>query len=204
MTDGAAPRTLVIACGALVRELRAVLATVPGADTVHVEYLPALLHNTPDEIPAAVARTAAQHTADRVVVAYGDCGTGGRLDATLDALGAVRLPGAHCYELFAGSDRFHALMAEEPGTFFLTDFLARHFDALVIGTLGLDAHPELRDVYFAHYRRVVLLPQSDDAEILAAAQHAADRLGLPLDAAPAGPGGFAAALTGAIGTPVTA
>jgi hypothetical protein len=194
----------VIACGALARELRAVLTGLPASDGVRVEYLPAHLHNTPDAIPAAVARLAGEHAAARVVVAYGDCGTGGRLDATVDALGAVRLPGAHCYELYAGAAPFDSLMTEEPGTFFLTDFLARHFDALVVGTLGLDAHPELRDVYFAHYRRVVLLSQSDDPEVVTAARRAADRLGLPLEVAPTGLAALADALGAAIGARVTA
>lgn len=204
MTDPAVPRTLVIACGALVRELRTVLATIPGTDAVRVEYLPAHLHTTPDAIPDAVARVAAAHRADRVVVAYADCGTGGRLDATVAALGAVRLPGPHCYELFAGTEGFAALMDEAPGTFFLTDFLARHFDALVVGSLGLDRHPELRDVYFAHYERVVLLSQSGAPEVLDAARRAATRLGLPLVSGPTGLGPFRATVAAAVAAPVPA
>lgn len=204
MSDGAIPRTLVIACGALVRELRAVLATTPAAGSIQVEYLPAHLHNTPDAIPDAVARVAADHDADRIVVAYADCGTGGRLDATVAALGAVRLPGPHCYELFAGVERFTALMDEQPGTFFLTDFLARHFDALVIGSLGLDTHPELHAVYFAHYERVVLLSQSDAPDVHDAAERAAARLGLPLERVVTGLAPFGTAFGTAVGAPVPA
>src|SRR4029079_13041149 len=153
-------RTLVIACGALTRELRAVLAQIPGAEgRCTVAYLPANLHNRPSEIPDAVAAAAdlAGEDVDRIFVAYADCGTGGRLDPVVERLGATRLPGAHCYEVFAGAATFAGWSETQPGTFYLTDSLARHFDALVVAGLGLDAHPELRDTYFAHYRRLVLL-----------------------------------------------
>ncbi|MEP6625951.1 MAG: DUF1638 domain-containing protein [Acidimicrobiia bacterium] len=192
-------RTLVIACGALVRELRAVLGQVPGStEAVEVVYLPANLHNRPDAIPAAVAAAvAAAGTPDRIFVAYADCGTGGLLDVTLTRLGAVRLPGAHCYEFFAGPERFAALAGAEPGTFYLTDFLARNFDALVIGGLGLDRHPELRDQYFAHYTRVVLLSQTDDGAVVRMGRAAAARLGLAFDHVPVGLEPFRTAVVGA-------
>lgn len=199
MADTAPSGTFVVACAALAREITTFLAQVPGPD-VEVQYLPAPLHNTPDRIPAAVEAAVAAHPAAHVVVAYADCGTGGRLDAAVERLGAARLPGAHCYELFAGSERFAALMDEEPGTFFLTDFLARHFDALVIGSLGLDDHPELRDVYFARYRRVVLLSQSDDPEVVACGRRAAERLGLEFEHVAVGTGGLHTALQDAIGS----
>ena len=193
-TDG---RTLVVACGALTRELRAVLDQVPGAAArCDVSYLPAHLHNRPEEIPDAVERavTDARDGHDRVLVAYADCGTGGLLDPVVERLGATRLPGAHCYEVFAGADLFAALAEAEPGTFYLTDYLARHFDALVVQGLGLDIHPELRDTYFAHYRRVVLLSQSDDPAVVEAGRRAADRLGLAFEHRPAGLAPFAAAV----------
>jgi hypothetical protein len=139
----AEPRTLVIACGALTRELRAVLGQIPGAaERCSVVYLPANLHNRPDAIPGAVeaAADAAGAGFDRVFVAYADCGTGGLLDPVVARLGATRLPGAHCYEVFAGAATFAALADAEPGTFYLTDYLARHFDALVVSGLGLDTH----------------------------------------------------------------
>ena len=128
------------------------LGQLPGAaDRCTVVYLPANLHNRPVAIPEAVADAAAAvgPDVDRVFVAYADCGTGGLLDPVVDRLGATRLPGAHCYEFFAGAAVFAALAEAEPGTFYLTDFLARHFDALVVAGLGLDVHPELRDQYFA-------------------------------------------------------
>jgi hypothetical protein len=197
-----ADRTLVVACGALTRELRAVLRQIPGAaERITVVYLPAPLHNRPERIPDAVERAvdAAGAGYDRVVVAYADCGTGGALDAVVERLGATRLPGAHCYELFAGAETFATLAADEPGTFYLTDYLTRHFDALVVGGLGLDAHPELRDVYFAHYRRVVLLTQSGDADLVGRGERAAARLGLAFEHRHVGLRPFAGALRATIG-----
>jgi len=192
-----ARRPLVLACGALAGDLRAVLAASGFGAHVDVEYLPANLHNRPDAIaPALRPRLAAAAGAGRpVFVAYADCGTGGRLDALLDEFpGVQRLPGAHCYEVFAGSGRFAALQDEELGTFYLTDFLTKHFDALVWSGLGLDRHPELRGLYFGAYRRVVLLAQAPDAGLLAQARAAAERLGLELSCRPTGRAGLAAPL----------
>lgn len=196
MLDPRVPTTLVVACGALARELRAVLAQLPGGtDRFDVVFLPANLHNRPSEIPAAVeAVVASRNQHDRVLVAYADCGTGGRLDATVTRLGATRLPGAHCYEFFAGSSVFAYLADSQPGTFYLTDFLARHFDALVILGLGLDEHPELADQYFANYTRVVLLSQSDDPTLVDMGRRAARRLGLAFEHRHVGLEPFAAAV----------
>jgi hypothetical protein len=202
VAEETAPRTLVVACGALARELRAVLDQIPGAvDRCTVVYLPANLHNRPEAIPDAVARAVADAGpgSDRVLVAYADCGTGGRLDALIDALGATRLPGAHCYEVFAGAACFAALSEAEPGTFYLTDYLARHFDALVVRGLGLDRHPELRDSYFAHYRRLVLLSQSDDPAVVELGRRAAARLDLAFVHRPVGLDGFADAVAAGVG-----
>ena len=178
-------RVLVIACAALVREMRVVLdqLTSGGGLTFDTEYLPAPLHNRPELIPAAVRGIIDERGPefDRILVGYADCGTGGLLDAALAGTGAVRLPGAHCYEFFATSMVFSAWHEAELGTFYLTDFLARHFDALVIGGLGLDRHPELRDMYFGHYTRVLLLTQSDDPTLLELGQAAAVRLGLAFE-----------------------
>jgi hypothetical protein len=171
---------LVVACAALVREVRAVLAQLPDVE-VDVEYLPANLHNRPERITGAVCAVLDSPRArayDHRAVGYGDCGTGGRLDAALAERDVPRLAGAHCYEVLAGSEAFAALQDAEPGTFYLTDFLVRHFDALIIGGLGLDRHPELRDVYFGHYCRVVHLAQSEAADLRAAAEKAAARIGL--------------------------
>jgi hypothetical protein len=172
---------LVLGCGALARELLTVVGQ-HGLDHVQVECLPANLHNRPSEIPDAVRRrleTADGH--DEVFVAYGDCGTGGRLDAVLEEFGARRLPGAHCYEFFAGAARFAAMHEAVPGTFYLTDYLARHFDRIVWRGLGLDRHPQLITDYFGNYQRVVHLAQTDDARRTAEAEGAAQRLGLPCE-----------------------
>lgn len=182
-------RPLVLACGALAGDLRAVLEASGLEAHVEVEYLPANLHNRPDEItPALRPRLQAAFEESRpVFVAYADCGTGGALDALLAELpGVQRLPGAHCYEMFAGSSRFAALHDEEMGTFYLTDFLTKHFDALVWTGLGLDRHPELRDLYFGAYRRVVLLSQAPSAALLTQARAAAARLGLDFVHRPTG------------------
>ena len=172
-------RLRVIACGAIAPELKQAYAAL-GVEVV-IEPLPAPLHNTPDRITAAVLDRIAAHPHDRILVGYADCGTGGRLDAALEELGIERLPGAHCYELFAGSRAFAEMHDAEPGTFYLTDFLLRNFDLLVWRGLGLDRHPELRDTYFANYRRLVLLSQRVDPADIAAGRNAAVRLGLEFE-----------------------
>ncbi|MGB8693767.1 MAG: DUF1638 domain-containing protein [Steroidobacteraceae bacterium] len=175
----AAEALVVIACGALAREIVA-LKRLNGWSAMAVECLPPELHNRPEQIPAAVqaAIRSARERYERIFVAYADCGTGGRLDAVLEAEGVARLPGAHCYEFFAGAAAFAGLSDEQPGTFYLTDFLVRHFDRLVIEGLGIDRHPELRDEYFRNYRRLLYLVQSPEAALSQAARAAAARLGL--------------------------
>jgi hypothetical protein len=188
------PRVLVIGCGALAREL-VELTSRPGFEQIDLTCLPATLHNRPGGIPALVREKirAARPGYRDIFVAYADCGTGGRLDSLLGEFpGVQRLPGAHCYEMFAGAAEFAALQEEELGTFYLTDFLTKHFDALVWSGLGLDRHPELRDMYFGAYRRVVLLSQAPDAGLLAQARTAAARLGLELSHRPTGRDGLAA------------
>ena len=190
---------LVIACGALAADLRAVLGASGLSQRVEVAYLPARWHNRPDRIvPELGPRIAEARRQGRTVfVAYADCGTGGRLDALLAEFpGVERLPGAHCYEMFAGSATFAALSAAEPGTFYLTDFLVKHFDALVWGGLGLSRHPHLRDAYFGHYRRAVYLSQSANAGLLTQAKAAADKLGLDFEHHPAGRSGLGDSLVG--------
>jgi hypothetical protein len=181
-----APKALVIGCGALARELLAVAQRIPGLE---VACLPPDLHNRPGGIPSAVRRRIRDARADgydRIFIAYADCGTGGLLDPVLADEGVERLPGAHCYEVFAGSAAFEAMADAEPGTFWLTDFLARNFERLVIRGLGIDRHPELQATYFAHYTRVVYLSQTDDPDLLAMARRAADRLDLAFEHRPTG------------------
>ncbi len=175
--DSTAPRVLVIGCGALARELVTLTRDLPNVD---ITCLPATLHNRPGGIPAAVRDRIRRRRAgyDRVFVAYADCGTGGLLDPVIADEGVERLAGAHCYEFYAGGARFERLAEEEPGTFYLTDFLARNFDRLVVKGLGLDRHPELRDQYFGNYRRLVYLAQTEDPALTTVARRAARRLGL--------------------------
>jgi hypothetical protein len=187
-----ARRILLVACGALAREIRA-LKVAHGWTHLDVSCLPAILHNRPDRIVDAVlARVrAGQRTHDEVLVLYGDCGTGGLLGARLAELGVEQIGGPHCYAFFAGADDFAAMMEEEPGSFFLTDYLARHFDRLVWRGLGLDRHPQLLKEYFGHYRRVVHLVQQPDPVVAARAEAAAAALRLPLETRATGLTGLA-------------
>lgn len=194
------PRVVVIGCGALARELLALTRGLPG---VEVQCVDARLHMRPDRIADAVAdsiaRTREAHGADvRIFVAYADCGTGGTLDAVLEREGVERIAGAHCYEFYAGSASFAAMQDEELGTFYLTDFLARQFETLVLAGLGLDRHPELLPDYFGSYRRLVYLAQTDDPELTAKASTAAARLGLTFERRMTGYGDLAPTIQTAI------
>jgi hypothetical protein len=186
-------RTAVIACGALALDVRRIAKR--RGWPVDVRPLPALLHNHPERIAPAVSAELAgvSRSYERVAVAYADCGTYGALDAVLSCLGIARLKGAHCYDLFAREEVRDAL-EEEPGTYFLTDFLARTFEHTVIKELGLDRHPELRDDYFGHYRRVLWLAQRPTLGTKRAAERAAAALGLPLEVRVVGDAGLERAL----------
>jgi len=188
-------RLLVIACGALAREIVA-LRAVNGWRHMDLACLPAILHNHPERIPGAVEAAVAAHRGryQRIFVAYADCGTGGRLAEACARLGVEMIAGPHCYAFFDGTDAFAARAEEEMTTFYLTDFLARQFDAFVWEPLGLDRHPELRDTYFGHYERLVYLAQTDDPGLDALARDAARRLGLDYDRRVTGYGDLAAAL----------
>lgn len=174
--------TLIIACGALAREIAA-LRRANDWTAVDVCCLPPELHNRPERIPAAVRDKIQAHRAEyrSIFVAYADCGTGGRLDAVLREEGVERLPGAHCYEFFAGARSFAELAEAEPGTFYLTDFLTRHFERLVVRGLGIDRHPELAREYFRNYRKVVYLAQIRSAALLEQARRIAADLSLAFE-----------------------
>ena len=195
------PSVLIIGCGALARELLALTRDLPGVKVVCVD---ARLHMWPERIAGAVAarivRARREYGPDvRIFVAYADCGTRGSLDKVLAEAGVERIGGAHCYEFYAGDAVYAALQDEEPGTFYLTDFLARQFETLVIAGLGLDRHPELTPLYFGNYRRVIYLAQSDDPDLTARARAAATRLGLAFERRQTGYGGLASSITTAIG-----
>ena len=185
------PSTLIICCGAVAREVVA-LVRDNGWDHVQITCLPANLHNTPQAISEGVrAKIRANRSSfSNILVLYSDCGSGGRIQAMLDEEGVEGIGGAHCYEVFAGSESFRQMMAEEPGSFFLTDFLARHFDKLVFRGLGLDRFPQLRDTYFGKYKKIVYLAQTEDAELKRRAEAAAASIGLTFETRYTGYGGF--------------
>jgi hypothetical protein len=171
---------------------------------VRVHPLPPLLHNRPERIAGEVDTIARRLLADghRVAVGFADCGTYGALDRTCADLGLDRLPGLHCYDLYAGAERVRETFDAEPGTYVLTDFLVRSFGRTVVAELGLDRHPELREDYFAHYTRVVWLAQHPTPELERLAADAAATLGLPLTAVPTGLVLLEEALAGLLGVPV--
>lgn len=182
-------RLLVIGCGALAEELSA-LKRANQWTTLDIKCLDAALHNRPERIADRLESVLAQHHAEytNILIAYADCGTGGAVDRVAQQFNAQRLPGAHCYEFYATSPVFAALAEAEPGTFYLTDFLVRHFDRLVIEEMKLDEHPELEEMLFGRYRKVVYLAQGDSSELLDRAERAATRLKLPLEVVTTGYG----------------
>ncbi|MDZ5663133.1 DUF1638 domain-containing protein [Nocardioides sp. S-58] len=187
-------RVALVACGAIAQPAAAVAERRGWPLDVHP--LPPLLHNHPDRIADEV-RVLATHlrtSYDHVVIGYADCGTYGALDEVCLQLGVPRLPGLHCYDVFAGPSRLERFFDEQPGTYLLTDFLVRSFSRTVVQEMGLDRYPELRDTYFGNYTRVVWLAQSPDAELRALAEDAAARIGLPLTVVETGHGGLEQAL----------
>jgi Protein of unknown function (DUF1638) len=182
-TAAVAGGVMLIACGALAREI---LAIKEANQMSHLALtcLPAKLHNRPEQIAPAVREKIHQARADgyeQILVAYAECGTGGELDKVLQEEQVERIAGPHCYAFFSGLKTFEDRSDEDFNCFFLTDFLVRHFDRLVYQGLGLDRHPELRDMYFGNYTRVVYLEQQPDAALLALAKAAAEKLGLDFE-----------------------
>jgi len=189
--DGPSGSTLLIACGALAREIVEIIRA-NGWRHLTVSCLPAAWHNTPDKIPDGVRQRIrdARGKHDRILVLYGDCGTGGLLDQVLAEEGVERIEGPHCYAFFAGNEVFEALAEAEIGSFYLTDYLVRHFERLIVQGLGIDRHPELLPLYFGNYKKLVYLAQTDDAELTARAEAAAQRLGLAFERHFTGYGGL--------------
>lgn len=173
---------LIIACGALAQEI-VQLQTLNGWNHLHLKCLDAELHNRPHLIAGKLREKIAQHRNEynNIFVAYADCGSGGEIDRVLEDENIERLPGAHCYSFFAGEQRFKEISEQELGSFYLTDFLAKHFERLVIKGLKLDQHPELRDQYFGNYTRVVYLSQEDNPSVRSLAKNAALFLGLDFE-----------------------
>jgi hypothetical protein len=193
-TNSASSQVEIVACGALAGHIREI-ATRRGW-RVTVRPLPAALHNRPQRIAGDAKRAidAAKESGARAVVAYADCGTYGALDDLAAEAGVSRLPGLHCYDLYAGKAQTEQLFAEEPGTYLLTDYLIKSFDKAVIKPLGLDRHPDLWSDYFGHYTRVVWLAQRATSELEEAATRIADQFNLPLTRIDTGTTGLEAAL----------
>jgi hypothetical protein len=175
-------RVLVIACGALAHEISE-LKRLNDWTHLDVQCLPAQLHNRPERIPEAVENKvlAYRERYEQIFIGYADCGTGGRLDAITMKYGLRRIPGAHCYEFFAGASKFHELAEREPGTFYLTDYLARNFNRLIVSGMGMDRHPELKQMLFGNYRKLVYLAQTQSAELDRLAREAAALLDLEFE-----------------------
>jgi len=172
-------RILLIACGALAREILD-LKAANGWTHLDLTCLPAKYHLYPEKITDAVRAAVARHrdSYDDIFVVYADCGTGGTLQAACDELGVQMIAGPHCYSFFEGNDRFSEIAEDEFTAFYLTDFLVRQFDAFIVKPMGLDRHPDLRDMYFGNYEKLVYQAQTDDPELTAKAQRCAERLGL--------------------------
>ena len=172
-------RILLIACGALAREILD-LKAANGWTHLDLTCLPAKYHLYPEKITDAVRAAVARHrdSYDDIFVVYADCGTGGTLQAACGELGVQMIAGPHCYSFFEGNDRFSEIAEDEFTAFYLTDFLVRQFDAFIIKPMGLDRHPDLRDMYFGNYEKLVYQAQTDDPELTAKARRCAERLGL--------------------------
>lgn len=185
------PKTLLIACGALAREI---LMVIEANNWKHVEVtcLPASFHNHPERITDAMRDKIRENRADfeQIIALFADCGTGGMLDRMLEEEGVTRIPGAHCYEFYATSEKFHPMAEQELGTFYLTDYLARQFDVLIMDGMGLNKHPELMPMYFGNYKRLVYLAQTDDASLQEKAKAAAEKLNLTYEYVFTGLGGL--------------
>ena len=199
------PGLTLVACGALARELLSITSQFPEG-AVEITCLPAAWHNHPERIVPGLRRKVAslRRKGRRVAVVYGDCGTGGEIDAFLEAEKLDRIPGPHCYEMFLRAAAFDAEMERELGTFFLTDYMVRHFERIVMQGMGLRKHPQLREMYFGNYRRALYIAQTEDAALQAKARDAAAELGLAYEYRFTGFGGLPAWLAECVAAGVPA
>lgn len=199
-TDSAqAEKVLVLACGALAHEIQA-LKKLNGWTNLTLKCLDAALHNRPERIAAKLAEkiNTYRDQYDRIIIGYGECGSGGEIDKLVSDEGLERLPGAHCYAFYAGLENFDRLSDQEPGTFYLTDYLAQHFERLIIEGFKLNQHPELKPMLFGNYQRVVYLSQKADQALISEAKNAAAYLGLEFEHIHTGYGELQASLDSAL------
>jgi len=196
-------RVDVIACGAIAQPISEIAARRGLPLSVHP--LPPLLHNRPELIAAEVERLATEllRRGAEVAIGYADCGTYGALDAVCERLGLRRLSGLHCYDVYGGQTRIVSFFEEQAGTYLLTDFLVKSFARTVLGELGLDRYPELRDTYFGNYTRMVWLKQQADDELDALAHKASEAIGLPLTVVETGTAGLERELLALVGSPLS-
>jgi len=189
-------KILILACGALAKEI-STLIRLNGWSHLKTRYLPAILHNTPEKITEQLRMIlqSSQTKFSKIFIGYADCGTGGEIDSMLDEFRVQRLPGVHCYEFYSGKQTFAEIMDEEPGSFFLTDFLVEAFEKLVWQGMKIDRHPELLQVYFKHYKKLVYLGQTENSELQTQADEIASRLGLKYEYRYTGYGELAPALS---------
>lgn len=194
-----AHKTLIVACGALAKEILVVMEKLDAnSAAIELQCLPAGYHNTPAKIVPGLKSILDERAQDydRVLIGYGDCGTGGGLDRLLENYpNAARMPGAHCYAFYMGLPHFDAAMEEELGSFFLTDYLVRHFQTLIIKGFGIDRFPHLKDIYFEHYTRLIYISQTEDKVLQTKAKEAADQLGLKYEYRSVGYGELATSIT---------
>ena len=173
-------RCLIIACGALAKEILHIRSLNNMDEMIDIQCLPAKLHNTPQQIPALLQEKIRYYKKyyDHIIIGFADCGTGGLLQKICREEGVEFLEGAHCYGVFTGNDAFDYMAGEELGTFYLTDYLTRHFDSLIIKGMGLEKYPEMRDILFSNYTKVVYLAQTNDNELTRKASKCAQYLKL--------------------------
>ncbi len=175
-------QTCIVACGALAKEIKILISQLPNADSFHLTCLPAILHNHPDKIPPLLDeklhKISQSKKYSQILVAYADCGTGGRIAKVCEKYHVPWIQSPHCYAFFATHDTFDTISQQEIGSFYLTDYLVSHFDRLIIQGLGIDTHPQLRDTFFKHYVQLVYLAQNPTPSLEKKAQEAAKKLKL--------------------------
>lgn len=170
----------VIACGAIAREI-VDICEQRGLDHVDLTCLPAIWHIRPEKIAPGLREKIAEARAEgfeRIYIGYAECGTQGEVDKICEAEGIARLPGPHCYAFYTGVDKFMATSENDITSFYLTDLIARQFEAFIIEPMKLDKHPELIAMMFGNYEKLVYLAQTEDTDLQKKAEWAAEFLGL--------------------------